>query len=128
MDNQMTLEQIDAELSRREALASSTETALATGDLLSVGLALFQANPERILTESASFARLMELDAARRTAAPVLDKALSDMNSDELRIELFRRAEAYDGKLAMQAAARAIMPFVPESRRADAVAAVEKLF
>lgn len=94
MDNQMTLEQIEAELSRREALASSTETALAAGDLLSVGLALFQANPERILTESASFARLMELDAARRAAIPVLDKALSDMTHEEFRLECLRRIAA----------------------------------
>lgn len=86
MDNQMmTLEQIEAELARREALASNTNEALATGDLLTVGLALFQANPERILTESASFARLLELDAARRLAPPPVPKTLADLDSGQLK-------------------------------------------
>lgn len=109
MDNQMmTLEEIEAELARREALASNTQSALEAGDLLTVGLALFQANPERILTESASFARLMELDAARRLAPPPVPKTLADLDSGQLK------------SFVAASVIEAMLEFVPESRQVEA--------
>lgn len=64
----MTLEQIDAEIARRQAASSAVDKALADGDLVEAGLAMFRQNPERVLTDAPTLARLLELKQRKEQA------------------------------------------------------------
>lgn len=86
----MTLDEIDAELARRADMERQIQQVVEEGDLLEAGLMMFRRNPEKILSDSATFARLMELHEKRtvvRAASPsgVTEAELAAMSLTDLK-------------------------------------------